>query len=61
MEHVVVLEPSLEQRLRVRAVELAVNLTLKDEALFAGSTISFADRIYKFISTGEVDPTPIRG
>lgn len=52
---------SLEQALRVRAMELAVSLTLKDEALFAGSTISFADRIYKFISTGTVDATPIRG
>ena len=51
---------TLEQQLRARSVELAVELTLKDEALFAGSTIRFADRIYKFINTGEVDASPIK-
>lgn len=50
-----------EQAMRVRAVELAVELTLKDEALFAGSTIGFADRIYKFIKDGAVDNSPIKG
>ena len=54
MEHIVTLEPSLEQRMRIRAVELAVNLTLKDEALFAGGMLEYADRIYKFISAGEL-------
>jgi len=53
-------EPTLEQRLRMTAMDLAVKLTLRDEALFAGSTISFADRIYKFISTGEVNTSPIK-
>lgn len=52
---------TVEQQLRIRAVELAVELTLKDEALFAGSTINFADRIYKFITNGEVDVSPIKG
>lgn len=54
-------ELDLAQALRIKAMELAVSLTLKDEALFAGSTISFADRIYKFIDDGTVDTTPIKG
>ena len=45
----------------MKSVQLAVELTLKDEALFAGSTISFADRIFKFIKDGTVDKTPIKG
>jgi hypothetical protein len=50
-----------EQLLRMKSVQLAIELTLKDEALFAGSTISFADRIYQFIKEGTVDKTPIKG
>ena len=45
----------------MKSVQLAIELTLKDEALFAGSTISFADRIYQFIKEGTVDKTPIKG
>lgn len=52
---------TLDQSIRLNAMQLAVDLTLKDEALFAGSTISFADRIYKFIKDGTVDSSPIRG
>jgi hypothetical protein len=51
---------TLDQSIRLNAMQLAVNLTLKDEALFAGSTISFADRIYKFIKDGTVTTTPIK-
>lgn len=60
MEHVVTLEPSLEQRLRVRSVELAIELTLKDEALFAGGMLEYADRIYNFIKNGEVNKNPLK-
>ena len=49
-----------EQMMRMKSVQLAVDLTLKDEALFAGSTINFANRIYKFISEGEVNTSPIK-
>lgn len=59
MEYTVTLEPSLEQRLRARSVELAVELTLKDEALYAGGMLEYADRIYKFISTGELINKPL--
>jgi hypothetical protein len=52
---------TLDQSIRLNAMQLAVDLTLKDEALFAGSTISFADRIYKFIKDGVVDASPIKG
>jgi hypothetical protein len=60
MEHVIQIEPSLEQRLRVRSVELAIELTLKDEALFAGGMLEYASRIYHFINTGEVNKTPLQ-
>jgi hypothetical protein len=60
MEYTVTLDPSLEQRMRIRAVELAVNLTLKDEALFAGGMLEYADRIYKFINTGELINKPLK-
>jgi len=52
---------TLDQSIRLNAMQLAVDLTLKDEALFAGSTISFADRIYKFIKDGTVNTAPIKG
>lgn len=51
---------TLDQSIRLNAMQLAVDLTLKDEALFAGSTISFADRIYKFIKDGTVNAAPIK-
>lgn len=51
---------TLDQSIRLNAMKLAVDLTLKDEALFAGSTISFADRIYKFIKDGTVNTSPIK-
>lgn len=51
---------TLDQSIRLNAMQLAVDLTLKDEALFAGSTISFADRIYKFIKDGTVNTAPIK-
>lgn len=60
MEYTVTLEPSLEQRLRVRSVELAVELTLKDEALYAGGMLEYANRIYHFINTGEVNKNPLK-
>jgi len=60
MEHIVRLEPSLEQRLRVGSVELAIELTLKDEALFAGGMLEYAGRIYHFINTGEVQQKPLK-
>ena len=60
MEYTVTLEPSLEQRLRVRSVELAVELTLKDEALYAGGMLEYASRIYHFINTGEVNKNPLK-
>lgn len=50
-----------DEALRLSCVDLAIKLTLQDEALFAGSTIGFADRIYKFVTTGAVEATPIRG
>lgn len=51
---------TLDQSIRLNAMQLAVDLTLKDEALFAGSTIAFADRIYKFIKDGTVSTAPIK-
>lgn len=51
---------TLDQSIRLNAMQLAVDLTLKDEALFAGSTIGFADRIYKFIKDGTVSTAPIK-
>ena len=60
MEHVIQLDPSLEQRMRVRSVELAIELTLKDEALFAGGMLEYASRIYHFINTGEVEQKPLK-
>ena len=49
-----------DAQLRLHSVQLAVNLTLKDEALFAGGMLEYADRIYKFIKTGEVVKTPLK-
>jgi len=60
MEYTVTIEPSLEQRLRARSVELAVELTLKDEALYAGGMLEYANRIYKFISSGELNNQPLK-
>jgi hypothetical protein len=50
-----------DEALRLTCVDLAIKLTLQDEALFSGSTLSFASRIYKFVTTGVVEATPIGG
>lgn len=50
-----------EEALRLRSVELAIQLTLKDEALFAGGMLEYADRINNFIKSGEVNKTALRG
>jgi len=47
------------EALRLQCVELAIKLTLKDEALFAGGMIEYADRIHHFITTGEVNKKPL--
>lgn len=50
-----------DQALRLRSVELAIQLTLKDEALFAGGMLEYANRINNFIKTGEVNKTALQG
>lgn len=50
---------SRAEALRLQCVELAIKLTLKDEALFAGGMIEYADRIHNFITTGEVSKKPL--
>ena len=54
-------ELTKEEALRLRSVELAIQLTLKDEALFAGGMLEYADRINNFIKSGEVNKTALRG
>lgn len=49
-----------EMQMRHNAVHFAVELVKKDEALFAGGMLEYADRIYKFIKTGEVNKTPLK-
>lgn len=50
---------SATEALRLQCVELAIKLTLKDEALFAGGMLDYASRIHNFITTGEVNKKPI--
>jgi uncharacterized protein YjbK len=54
-------ELTKDEALRLRSVELAIQLTLKDEALFAGGMLEYADRINNFIKSGEVNKTALRG
>lgn len=51
---------TLDQSMRLTAVDLAIKLTLKDEALFAGGMIDYANRIYNFVKTGEVSASPLK-
>jgi hypothetical protein len=51
---------SQDEALRLQCVELAIKLTLKDEALFAGGMIEYASRIHNFVTTGNVNKTPIK-
>jgi uncharacterized protein YjbK len=54
-------ELTKEEALRLRSVELAIQLTLKDEALFAGGMLEYADRINNFIKSGGVNKTALQG
>lgn len=51
---------STTEALRLQCVELAIKLTLKDEALFAGGMLDYADRIHTFITTGETSKKPLK-
>jgi len=50
---------STTEALRLQCVELAIKLTLKDEALFAGGMLEYASRIHNFITTGDVIKKPL--
>ena len=47
-------------QLRQIAVQLAVELTKRDEALFAGGMLEYADRIFKYMTTGVLSDKPLK-